>query len=79
METGKVVQMQAKGVNDHQHIDINRLEQYWKSSTPMTEEGTQIKIMHLELIDLVKETGFLGSIESARKELEDENILHKEQ
>jgi hypothetical protein len=79
METGKVVQMQSKGTSDHQHIDINRLEQYWKSSTPMTEAGNEIKMMHMELIDLVKETGFLATIETARKELEDENILAKEQ
>jgi hypothetical protein len=56
-------------VSEHQHIDIAALEQYWRMTTPETENERMIKSMHIELLDLVRETGFLNNIEQARKDL----------
>ena len=60
-----------KPTNEFQGIDIERLHQYWLGLEPTTELGIEIKTQHLELIDLVKETGFLNTVAEARKSLKE--------
>lgn len=63
--------------NEFQGIDLEQLESYWKSSAPITDGGKQIKNMHLELLDLVRENNFLGQVEEARRDLANDAIPHE--
>lgn len=63
--------------NEYQTIDINSLENYWQGVEPTNPYFKEIKRMHVELIDLVKEDGFLLRIAEARKELKENDLRHQ--
>jgi hypothetical protein len=56
------------GVNEYQKIDLQLLFDYWHNPKLMCIN--KIREMHLELLELVQELGFLKTVEEARRELE---------